>query len=146
MRQKELHELEQKILDLESRQRLIGEIVRNGFYTVMALLDRDGNVLTVEGDIFDVLGYTPEEYVGLNTPSLLHPEDRDTRMQLFATLIDCPGDSVQSIMRFRAKSGTYVTVYSRGTNLLNSPCKCIMVQFRKIHTSPFMTSATPKLD
>jgi PAS domain S-box-containing protein len=54
---------------------------------VIALIESDGTVSYVSPSIVRVLGYTPEEFAGLDAFEVVHPDDRESAEGQFADLV-----------------------------------------------------------
>jgi len=68
-----------------------------------------------------VLGRTPEQLVGTNGLDPIHPEDVDRAAELFAELVENPGERRTVEFRYRRPDGTYIWAEARGRNLLDDP-------------------------
>jgi PAS domain S-box-containing protein len=55
---------------------------------------------------FAILGYTPDELIGINSRTIIHPDDLD-RVQRAATAVSKDGQARMIEVRFRHKNGTW---------------------------------------
>lgn len=87
----------------------------------VSLLDAAGTVLASGPRNEVVLGWTEADVVG--RPGLLHvhPDDMERATALFASLADRPGARAEGEVRYRHKSGQWIWVRARATNLLDNP-------------------------
>jgi two-component system CheB/CheR fusion protein len=80
-----------------------------------------------------LLGYSPEQYLGMNARSAIHPEDRSHVESTVADIMKNPGNTATIQLRARHKDGTYRWLESTLTNLLHDPAiKGIVTNFRDI--------------
>src|SRR4028118_1517221 len=72
--------------DNEERFRLMLQNISE----VVGLIDEDGRVRYYTPSIKRVLGYEPEELVGANAFSMIHPDDLDGAVQVFDEILSAP--------------------------------------------------------
>lgn len=79
---------------------------------LLIVRDINGPVLRASASWFTVLGYQPEELVGVLLPTLIHPDDQEaTRKAILEVTQRRPGDPVLGqTNRYRHKDGHYVTL------------------------------------
>lgn len=80
-------------------------------------LDKEGTITYVSNNWIDFLGYKPEEVIGLNNATLIHPDDIEKCIEY---LIHSVGDTKSNrahIFRIRHKDGHYVW---HASNLMTS--------------------------
>src|SRR5690349_5707680 len=87
-------------------------------FDVIALVAPDATVKYVSPAIRRVLGYTPDEFIGLNGFGQIHPEDIEQVRRHFGEVLKQPGTSLAIDARLRHKDGSWRWVESRVTNLL----------------------------
>jgi PAS domain S-box-containing protein len=68
-----------------------------------------------------VLGRTPEQLVGTSGLDPIHPEDVGRVGELFAELVENPGERQTVEFRYRRPDGGYIWAEARGRNLLGDP-------------------------
>ncbi|MBX6312714.1 MAG: PAS domain S-box protein [Isosphaeraceae bacterium] len=85
----------------------------------IALIERDGIVSYVSPPIVRVLGYTPEEFIGLGPFEAVHPDDRDEAKRRFAELLQEPGSTQTAVNRVRHKDGSWRWIETVSTNQLD---------------------------
>jgi PAS domain S-box-containing protein len=83
--------------------------------------DANGVRLYTSPSIERILGYKPEEMIGQSGFELLHPDDCPLLVSLFAQAAQIPGTIVTKELRYRHKDGTWRTLESTGSNLLDNP-------------------------
>ena len=87
----------------------------------VALLDANGIPLYASPSMGRILGYAPEELVGLNGLEQVHPDDQHGASEVLARLLASPGISITSANRARHKDGSWRWLESTATNLLEDP-------------------------
>lgn len=75
---------------------------------IIALCNRDGSFQYITPSIFRHLGYKPEEKLGSNPLSLMHPDDRETQEKLWVKNIMEDETAYSVEVRLGAKSGNYL--------------------------------------
>jgi PAS domain S-box-containing protein len=131
-----------KILAMAKDNNIINEL-RNGekhfralienSTDVIALINPLGKVLYASPAIKNVLGYTPEEFMGTNGLKYVHPQDLPRIMKELSKIILKPGSHATVDVRIKHKNGSWVWIESRGTNLLHDPSvRAIVSNFRDI--------------
>ena len=102
-------------------------------FDVIALVGPDGTVEYVSPAIGRVLGYTPDEFIGLNGFEQIHPEDVEEVRRRFGEVLEQPGASLAIDTRLRHKDGSWRWVESRVTNLLEEPAvRAVVSNFRDV--------------
>lgn len=99
----------------------------------IALIDTSGTILYKSPSVVNVTGYTPEELVGKNAFSLMHPDDAAYVQSLFVRLVQQPGTTVSAQFRYRHKNGTWVWLEAVAQNLIHEPTiQAIVSNYRNI--------------
>ncbi|MFN3196787.1 MAG: response regulator [Bradymonadia bacterium] len=94
---------EEALLDSEARYRLVAEKMQD----LVSLHDLDWSYQWISPSVERLLGYTPEELLGIDPYSLLHKEDRET-LREFGHLRAVQGQETKPIQyRMQHKDGTY---------------------------------------
>lgn len=100
---------------------------------ITVLLDATGLVTYISPSITPILGYTPQEVVGVHGLSMIHPDDRETMQQVLGGILREPGKSLRAEYRLRHNNGSYCWFEGSGTNLLSVPgVQAIVGNFRDI--------------
>ena len=71
---------------LYQEQEFVRRLISN-FPDVIAVLDCEGHFTHISPRVQDVLGYPPQEYIGLSIGERVHPEDREKLAEMFQKLI-----------------------------------------------------------
>ena len=85
----------------------------NSIIDVIIELDSNGTFTFVNSRSFDLFGYQPEEIIGMNAFSFVHPEDLPEIAKKMNKAI-YSGDIIEAIYRTRHKNGHYILVQARG--------------------------------
>ncbi len=86
-----------------------------------AVLTRDGKIRYQSPSVEQLLGYRADEVTGRDFVELLHPDDARSATEKLEVVTENPGRTVSMEMRFLHKDGSWRTVESVGTNLLDDP-------------------------
>jgi PAS domain S-box-containing protein len=103
---------------LEASEKRFRTLIENSSDAV-ALITVDGTILYATATTERLLGYTPDEFMGLNALAFLHPEDLEKSLHLLNQLVAQPDSTVVSQYRFRHKNGAWVWLEGVGRNLLH---------------------------
>jgi PAS domain S-box-containing protein len=99
----------------------------------ISLVTIAGEVLYASASAAKVLGYQPEELLGMNSLDLLHPEDRDRSVRTLKKLAAQPQSSNRTQGRIRQKDGRWLWVECSASNLLDVPeVGAIVLNYRDI--------------
>lgn len=85
---------------------------------IITILDADGTIRYESSSIERILGYKQEELLEKNAFEYVHPEDRESVAEVFASAVKEPGALVELEFRFRHANGKWVYLESVGNNLL----------------------------
>jgi len=108
---------EEALRESEAKQ---GKMVAN-IGDVIVIIDRDGTTKYKSPNIEKWFGWKPEDLVGGNTWKNIHPDDLDSVMKLFGTILGEPNATATTECRFRCKDGSYKWIELTGINLLHDP-------------------------
>ena len=87
----------------------------------ITILESDATIRYVSPSVERMLGYQPEDLVGRCAFDFIHPDDLPKVMDVFAEGIQTPG-AIRSVeYRFRHRDGSWRSLESTGSNLLDSP-------------------------
>lgn len=92
-----------------------------GAWDVFAVLDEDGTARCVSPANRRLLGYAPEDLVGKNGFSYVHPDDRGRVDEAFQQLYRAPATPVTFTHRFRTADGYYRRMETTVENMLDHP-------------------------
>ncbi len=100
---------------------------------IITVIDADGTILFESPSVEQVLGFKPEELVGLNAFDLMHPDDRERVMATAAEGVKSGKITESIVMRFQHKNGEWREIEAIGRNLLkNESVKGIVINSRDI--------------
>jgi PAS domain S-box-containing protein len=88
---------------------------------LITILAADGTITYQSPSALRVLGYRPDELVGVPLFGLVHPDDVAHVGEAFARVMAEPGAGVAVEFRIRHAGGSWRVLESRGTNLLGQP-------------------------
>ncbi|HEX7585650.1 MAG TPA: PAS domain S-box protein [Prolixibacteraceae bacterium] len=108
---------EEALRESEAKQ---GKMVAN-IGDVIVIIDRDGTTKYKSPNIEKWFGWKPEDLVGGNTWKNVHPDDLDSVMKLFGTILGESNATATTECRFRCKDGNYKWIELTGINLLHDP-------------------------
>jgi PAS domain S-box-containing protein len=88
---------------------------------VVLLLTPDGTFGYASPATTRVLGYGVGELEGQDALAFVHPEDVSPTRSLLAQLVEAPGATMSTASRWRHKTGTWISMESTASNLLQVP-------------------------
>ncbi len=88
---------------------------------IIHVVDPHWKVEYVSPSIRRVLGFRPGHQEGENALDYVHPDDREEVAERLQEILDRPDEELRVEYRARTADGTYVTLESRGRNLLENP-------------------------
>ncbi len=95
--------------------------------------DKTGKVTYTSPAIYDITGYTPDEFTGHNIIELIHPDDRSRYLKILAQLVKNPSQVTKIEVRTRHKEGSIHWCEATAKNLLDDPAiNGIIVNIRDI--------------
>jgi PAS domain S-box-containing protein len=109
--------LEEAERSLTAQLRAIVENSHDG----IVFMDADGVVVYQSPSAEAIIGYKPEERMGLNGFEVIHPEDEPTTRQVWTDVLSQPETVRHLEFRTRHKDGTWVWVEASIRNLLANP-------------------------
>ncbi|MBV9229337.1 MAG: PAS domain-containing sensor histidine kinase [Chloroflexi bacterium] len=99
----------------------------------ITLITPDGTITYASPSTVQSTGYTPEELVGRNSFSLLHPDDQGKLREHLTCLRECVEEVLPLEYRLLSKDGSLRWIEGTATNLLDHPqIGAIMCTFRDI--------------
>lgn len=97
------------------------------------LMDVTGKVIYQSLSTTRISGYGPNELMGVDCVTLVHPDYRDADLKFFDSVRSSPGTTQKRTHYLRHKNGHYIWVESTYTNLLeNKDVKAIVFNFHDI--------------
>jgi len=88
---------------------------------IIAVLDAAGAIRYASPSVFRLLGYAPEELIGLLMVEMLHPDDVEPTLRVFAEGVATGIGGRLLELRVRHKDGTYRILEAIGRYLLDDP-------------------------
>ena len=104
-----------RVPSLDNGKELFRALVENSADGI-ALLDREGRFVFASASHERLVGYTPEELVGRDAFSLVHPDDVERARAVFAAALEHPGRTEVAEYRVRHRDGTWRDMEGTGTN------------------------------
>jgi diguanylate cyclase (GGDEF)-like protein/PAS domain S-box-containing protein len=121
---------------------VIEKIVQNDAYfrsliqnsmDIITILNQEGVIMYESPSVEKITGYLPEELVGKNVFSYVHPDDIPKIVQAFEKVINSAGIPQAAELRFATKDGRWCFLEVNGTNLLHDPfVKGIVINSRDV--------------
>ncbi len=105
---------------LRRSQKRFRSLVQNSS-DVITILDEDGTVRYASPALGQIIGYAPEERVGRRGFELIHPEDRERMLRVYAEVRKVPGVRRAAEVRCRHKDGSWRHLEAIVHNLLEDP-------------------------
>jgi diguanylate cyclase (GGDEF)-like protein/PAS domain S-box-containing protein len=105
---------------LEAREEYFRSLVQNSS-DVILLIDQAGRIAYAAPSLNRILGHRPEEVVGSNFESLIHPEDRQRLLEQLRDLIDKSARDLLVEGRISRRDGGWSPCDIAATNLLGEP-------------------------
>jgi len=87
----------------------------------VTVVDEAGTILDVTQGVTHVLGYDPDEVIGTDALSYLHPDDRERIGAMLADAVEFPATDIEIEYRARTVDGRYRWMEVRGSNELDDP-------------------------
>lgn len=85
------------------------------------IVDESGCVSYVSAPIDRLMGYSPEEIIGINAFELVHPDDMEPAANTFSRVISNPTEEFVEEFRAQHNDGSWVWLEVRGKNLIEDP-------------------------
>ena len=104
----------------QEREALFRAVVENT-YDGIVLFKNDRRIVYVSPSHKRVSGYSPEDTLGSDAISYLHPDDQAHAVEVLSNISRQPGQSLSLEYRLRHKLGHWVWIEATVTNLLDDP-------------------------
>lgn len=112
-----LQKIQQKIL---STNKVIDNLLSNSI-DIILVVDMQCNISFCSPNIFKELGYEPEELIGKNGFSFIHPEDLGAAIKIFEDEVKQPNQNKSVDVRYKKKDGSWLWAETKGKNMLADP-------------------------
>jgi len=100
---------------------------------IVNLVDADGRILYANPALTRVLGYRPDEIVGAEGLSFVHPEDAGATAEVLARTLAEPGKMIPVRFRAQHRDGDWRVVEGGAINLIADPgVRAIVSSFRDV--------------
>ena len=106
--------------ELVRREKYFRALTENAL-DVLSIVDRAGVFTYKSPSVKKVLGYEPQELVGKNIFTHIHPEDAGRAQETFQTVLAEPGRAVKLQFRHAHKDGSWRHLEAIGQNRLDDP-------------------------
>jgi PAS domain S-box-containing protein len=143
IRKEKEEQREEKKVELESRVKKNKETIIANELRFRKLIENSYDGIILFGEKLEVvyrsnsaekiLGWTKEERAGHEMDDLIHPLDRTKVNELFAEVLNKPGEPIISTYRSKHKQGHYIWIEALFTNRLNDDnIKAIVCNFKDV--------------
>ncbi|MHA7099367.1 PAS domain S-box protein [Roseivirga pacifica] len=119
---------EEMLRESEERYKLITE----NSHDIVSLMDLEGNYVFITPSVKDALGYDPAEMVGMNYRDFLHEDDIKRVDEEIAGSISENSREVNSVFRYRHKSGEWRWISASGGLITDDEGNPIYLRANKI--------------
>ena len=120
---------EEALLNSEKRYRALIENHKEG----LALTNRDRKFTYITPSIINILGYQPEELIGMAAIELYHTDDQQSMREMVLSVIQNPHGYATNLIRVRHKDGSWRWIELTATNQFHDPAVDAMVtNFRDV--------------
>lgn len=85
------------------------------------IVDESGIVSYVSSAIDRIMGFSPEEVIGMNAFELVHPDDMDPAAETFSRVVSNPNEEFTAEFRAQRNNESWVWLEVRGKNLIEDP-------------------------
>jgi PAS domain S-box-containing protein len=116
----------QALAALQASEEQLRILVQNS-RDLIGVLDEVGGVRYISPSTERILGYPPEELIGVNAFDLVHPDDLGNLREHFSRGLQSPGEVIRSEFRFRHRDGSWRILETNGANLLDNPAIAGMI-------------------
>ncbi len=104
--------------EIVSKQKIFERLLSNSI-DVILLTDKTNTITYCSPNVKKVMGYEPEELIGKNGFSFVHPDDRETAIKIFEDEYLNPEQNNSVDLRFLKKDGSWLWAEAKGKNLFN---------------------------
>lgn len=113
-------ELEQSRDELRVSEERFRSLVQNSS-DLITIMDADGTLRYASPSVERLMGYRPEEWLGTNMLTLVHPDDLGRAANSLAAVVDQPGVHPPAMLRVRHSDGSWRYIEMTANNLTAVP-------------------------
>jgi PAS domain S-box-containing protein len=126
------HRLEEQIEEVNRTQKRMQLLLENAS-EVITIYEEDGTVRYISPSVERIFGYPSSDLIGKKDISNVHPDSVEVVENMFAQLLEHPGESVTIQYMYNKKNGEAIWIESSATNLLSDPAiQGILINSRDI--------------
>ena len=120
---------EEALLNSEKRFRTLIENNNEG----IALSNRDREYIYITPSVKNILGYDPEEIIGINAVDMYHPDDQQSMKDMVVSIMEKRKPYGTNIVRVRHKNGEWRWIELTATDQFDEPgVNAMVTNFRDI--------------
>lgn len=112
--------LEEQILEVNRTQKRMQVLLENAS-EIITIYEPNGNVRYISPSVESILGYSPDDVIGVNDISNVHPKSKATVKGMFESLNLEPDQTVTIQFEYRKKDGETVWLEATGVNRTSDP-------------------------
>ncbi len=117
---------------LDEREEYFRSLIEQAM-DIIAVLDAEGALRYASPSVLPLLGYAPEDLVGLSIFALVHPDDVDETLRVFSEGVATGQGGRLLELRLRHKDGTFRHLEAIGRYLLDDPLvKGVVINARDV--------------
>jgi len=125
-------QLEEQVQEVNRSQKRMQLLLENAS-EVITVYEEDGYIRYISPSVEAILGYTPDEMIGINDIIYVHPNSVAIARQMFRRLLENPEEKVMVQFEYLRKNGETIWLEATGNNLLSDPAiRGIVVNYRDI--------------
>ncbi|SFC91894.1 PAS domain S-box-containing protein [Flexibacter flexilis DSM 6793] len=125
-------QLEEQIEEVNRTQKRMQVLLENAS-EVITIYEEDGTIRYISPSVEKILGYRPEEMIGIKDIVYVHEEGVAAVDKMFADLMADPDHTITIQFSYMRKNGERIWLEATGTNLLSDPAiEGIVVNSRDI--------------
>jgi PAS domain S-box-containing protein len=124
--------LEDQIEEVNRTQQRMKLLLENAS-EIITIYEEDGYIRYISPSVEPILGYMPDEMIGINDIIHVHPDSTARVQKMFKQLIERPRERVSIQIEYIRENGETIWLESTGTNLMQDPIiRGIIVNSRDI--------------
>lgn len=88
---------------------------------VITIFEENGTIRYISPSVQPILGYSASELQGSSDLEHVHPEGKESYLNLFHHIKAYPGSKATAQFEYKTKSGKYIWLEATGTNFMSNP-------------------------